>query len=222
MKTIIYSIIAIMMASMVYSAIPAFLQQDKKSDAEGFGFYETFNRTEIIGKLDKNDSLFSLVRIPIEGEQEKKNLPDAVLGYCDGNQKQIVDDYLLSSNKSESIDPVLRFAWSNGPNEDGNWNLYLLKKTAQLGRKDVLEYSGELDKTSETASVLISFNEKGAKLWQEITHKNIGKSIALLVGEKVWFAPVVREEISGGKCLISGNFTADEVNTLIAILESQE
>lgn len=72
MKTIIYSIIAIMMASMVYSAIPAFLQQDKKSDAESFGFYETFNRTEIIGKLDKNDSLFSLVTIPIEGEQKKR------------------------------------------------------------------------------------------------------------------------------------------------------
>ena len=82
MKSIIYSIIAIMMASMLYSAIPAFLPQDanvnthqtltdqngtqhqkffhedEESESKSFGFFETFSRAEIIEKLDKNDVLF--------------------------------------------------------------------------------------------------------------------------------------------------------------------
>ena len=53
-----------------------------------------------------------------------------------------------------------------------------------------------------------------------MTRLNKVRDIAILYGNKVISAPRVREEIKGGKCLISGNFTESEINKLKAVLEN--
>lgn len=62
--------------------------------------------------------------------------------------------------------------------------------------------------------VSINFNEKGAKLFEEITGRNVQKPVAIFVGGTLISAPNVNEKISGGTAQISGSFTFDQAKTL--------
>jgi SecD/SecF fusion protein len=62
--------------------------------------------------------------------------------------------------------------------------------------------------------VSIQFNDKGAKLFEEITARNVQKPVAIFVGGTLISAPNVQEKISGGSAQISGNFTFDQAKAL--------
>ena len=62
--------------------------------------------------------------------------------------------------------------------------------------------------------VSIKFNDEGAKLFEELTRKNVGKPIAIFVGGELISAPNVNETIAGGNASITGTFTIDEANAL--------
>lgn len=62
--------------------------------------------------------------------------------------------------------------------------------------------------------VSIKFNSEGAKLFEEITERNVGKPIAIFVGGNLISAPNVNEKISGGDAVITGRFTAQEAQEL--------
>jgi protein-export membrane protein SecD len=62
--------------------------------------------------------------------------------------------------------------------------------------------------------VSIEFDEEGAKIFEEITSRNVGKFLAIYIDSQLISAPRVNEAISGGKAQISGSFTVEEVKEL--------
>ena len=62
--------------------------------------------------------------------------------------------------------------------------------------------------------VSIKFNEEGAKLFESLTEKNIGKPLAIFVGGQLISAPTVQDKISGGQAQITGQFSLEEANNL--------
>lgn len=62
--------------------------------------------------------------------------------------------------------------------------------------------------------VSIEFNDEGAKLFEEITGRNIGKPLAIFVGGDLISAPNVNTKIAGGKAIIEGSFTLQEATNL--------
>jgi SecD/SecF fusion protein len=62
--------------------------------------------------------------------------------------------------------------------------------------------------------VAIQFNAEGAKLFEQITEKNIGKQVAIFVGGTLISSPVVEAKIPGGSAVINGNFSAEEAQNL--------
>lgn len=66
------------------------------------------------------------------------------------------------------------------------------------------------------------FSKPFHRTWARLTLENIGHSLALVMDGRVYSAPRVQDEIVGGACQISGNFTADEALTLAAILHGGE
>jgi len=56
----------------------------------------------------------------------------------------------------------------------------------------------------------ITFTPEGRKRFAEVTRQNIDKRLAIIVEGRIVSAPVIRSEISGGKGIISGNFTHSE------------
>ncbi|MEK7071736.1 MAG: protein translocase subunit SecD [Patescibacteria group bacterium] len=71
-----------------------------------------------------------------------------------------------------------------------------------------------LDQQIYKPLVLLEFNDEGAKLFEGLTEKNVGKQLAIYVDGIPLSSPVVNEKISGGKAQISGSFSIDEAKKL--------
>jgi len=65
------------------------------------------------------------------------------------------------------------------------------------------------------AVVDISFNDEGAKIFEQLTARNINKPLAIFLDNQPIEIPMVKEKISGGKAQISGNFTPDSARQLV-------
>ncbi|MAV82060.1 MAG: protein translocase subunit SecD [Pelagibacteraceae bacterium] len=68
--------------------------------------------------------------------------------------------------------------------------------------------------------VSFSLNKSGAEIFSDLTSRNIGKRIAIVLDGSLISAPVVRDTIPNGNGTISGNFTNEEANNLAIILKS--
>ena len=64
---------------------------------------------------------------------------------------------------------------------------------------------------------MISFelNDEGGKKFGEITEANVGRQFAIFLDGAMLSAPVIREEIPGGKAVISGDFTVKEAQEMV-------
>lgn len=62
--------------------------------------------------------------------------------------------------------------------------------------------------------VSVKFNEAGAKLFEQITERNVNKPLAIFVDGKLISSPNVNEKISGGSAVITGRFSVDEAQAL--------
>jgi protein-export membrane protein SecD len=82
--------------------------------------------------------------------------------------------------------------------------------------------SAQLSFNSSTGEPIVNlnFNDEGAKMFEQITRDNVGKTVAIYLDGQVISAPVVREAISGGQAQISGNFTPEEGRALVGRLNS--
>lgn len=63
-------------------------------------------------------------------------------------------------------------------------------------------------------TVSIKFNDEGAKLFEEITERNVNKPLAIFVGGNLISAPNVNQKISGGNAVITGRFSVEEAQAL--------
>ncbi len=64
-------------------------------------------------------------------------------------------------------------------------------------------------------SISLEFNDEGAKLFAELTKNNIDKPLGIFLDGEMISAPTVRQEITGGKAEISGQFTVEEAKQLV-------
>jgi preprotein translocase subunit SecD len=63
--------------------------------------------------------------------------------------------------------------------------------------------------------VAVTFNSEGKNLLAKLTHDHKGEVMAIFLDGEVISSPVIQDEITDGKAIISGNFTADSAKTLV-------
>lgn len=73
----------------------------------------------------------------------------------------------------------------------------------------------EFNPNTGEPSVALTFNAEGDALFAKITRENVGKPMAIFLDNEMKSAPVIREEITGGKAQISGGFTPQEAKRLV-------
>ncbi|GAB4451971.1 MAG: protein translocase subunit SecDF [Bacteroidia bacterium] len=164
--------------------------------------------------------------------------PGPVVGYALKSDTAKVN-YWLNHPKVKSVFPSkLKFMWSAKPKlldkEKGTeaFELYAIKVTDKNGkpalygdiitsaRKDFDQRSGGHPYISMT------MNSEAAKKWQLLTRANKpegnkpGRCIAIVMDNMVFSAPRVQSEISGGQSQITGDFTPEEADALVAILSA--
>ena len=79
----------------------------------------------------------------------------------------------------------------------------------QLERADV-----QFDPTTNEPQVGLQFDSEGAKLFEEITKNNIGKTVAIYLDGTIISSPQVNATIPDGQAVIEGGFTLDEAKEL--------
>jgi preprotein translocase subunit SecD len=96
---------------------------------------------------------------------------------------------------------------------------YLLKKRAPLTGESITDARVQLEQMGEPY-VSLSFDSRGARVFERITGDNVGKRLAIVLDDKVYSAPVIRDKISGGKAQITGAFTMDDAKDLAIVLRA--
>ena len=98
-----------------------------------------------------------------------------------------------------------------------DWHLALedpyFKPTSLTG-KYLKKAELKFDQTTSKSLVSLEFNDEGAKIFEELTEKNIGKVLAVYIDNIPISMPTVQSKISGGKAQISGDFSLEEARTL--------
>ena len=93
-------------------------------------------------------------------------------------------------------------------------------KATELTGKYLEKAILDFDPNTGEPVVTLRFNNEGAKLFEKITKENIGKMVAIYLDGQAISTPVVRQAISGGEAVISGNFTPQEAKLLVGRLNS--
>jgi len=90
----------------------------------------------------------------------------------------------------------------------------------ELSGRNLKNASLRFDPNDGTPMVALEFDEEGAKMFEEITERNIGKTVAIVLDGYVISAPVVNEKIPNGEAVISGSFSVEEAKLLVRRLNT--
>ena len=99
----------------------------------------------------------------------------------------------------------------------------IVKRQVILTGDNLTDAQPGFDQNHEPA-VHLTLNERGARIFRDITRENVGKRMAILLFEKgkgeVVTAPVIRDEIGGGRVQISGRMTSEEAADTALLLRA--
>ncbi len=178
-------------------------------------FYATYNHERLSELLKGDNQLFSLL---------KSNDPDhsiATVGCTAITEVEKVNSYL----KTVTLNQKCKFAWSQSSG-DTDVCLYALRLEGERGAlltgSDIETVKFNQDKASGTYELGIEFKKPAHKLWADATMRNINNAIAIVLDNKVIYAPVLKSIIEGGKCSITGDFTKSQVQYLAALCNNGE
>ena len=108
------------------------------------------------------------------------------------------------------------------PHRDGSE--ILLRKQIYLTGENLNDAQPGFDSQDNQPSVNLVLDSKGARIFKNVTRRNVGKRMAISLFEKgvgeVVTAPVIRDEIGGGRVQISGAMTTAEANDLSLLLRA--
>jgi protein-export membrane protein SecD len=76
------------------------------------------------------------------------------------------------------------------------------------------------DPTTHKPLVELQFDDTGADLFAKITKAHVGELVAIFLDGAPISVPVVQQEITGGKAVISGDFAVEEARVLVGRLNS--
>ncbi|MDO8663506.1 MAG: protein translocase subunit SecD [Candidatus Wildermuthbacteria bacterium] len=93
-------------------------------------------------------------------------------------------------------------------------------QSASLTGKYLDRAEVNFDQTTYKPIISLQFSSDGAKIFEDITAKNVGKVLAIYIDGIPISAPVVQEKISGGKAQITGSFTIQEAQSLVSNLNA--
>ncbi len=95
-----------------------------------------------------------------------------------------------------------------------NHEVLYVEKTVLLDQNHLQGTTVVTSQASGAPQIHITFNDEGRKHFAEVTRQNIGRRLAVIIGGQLYCAPVIQAEISGGRGVITGNFTKQEAKNL--------
>jgi len=166
------------------------------------------------------------VVVQLPGVQDTAKAKD-ILGRTATLEVRMVDEE--NSNNPAALEAAVRgqvpfnseLYYERG--ERGNTPLLVRKQVILTGDRINDAQPGFDNQTGEPA-VHINLDGTGARIFQQATRENVGKRMAIVLVEKgrteVITAPVIREEIGGGRVQISGRMSTREANDIALLMRA--
>lgn len=207
---------------MVLEVDTAKLTPEEAKDAPQRALEIIRNRIDQFGVLEPTINLQGTNRILVQ-------LP----GVTDRERaKEIIGKTAHLEFKLVSDDPELYKKVTAGETIEG----YDLKKMKEregktedilVGKDAVLTGDMLVNATTEFSQqgfgmpyVSLELNKEGGDIFADVTGKNIGKRLAVVLDGEVYTAPVIRERIPSGRAQITGNFSIEEAKDIALILRA--
>lgn len=181
-------------------------------------FLETYNGNEVLGKLRKGlKSDCSRVLDSILGVTSDKAYPDAIIGQANVKDTFAIGKFFRTKAVKSLLPPSAKLCWSLTPNSSNKFELFAVS-AENHGIDETALSDIHTSKGENYFGVSMTFKQEYNKTLENLTTRNIDKAIAFLIDGKVYSAPIVRSAITGGKVEITGNFTEEDANSLVAII----
>ncbi|MBI3002045.1 MAG: protein translocase subunit SecD [candidate division NC10 bacterium] len=97
---------------------------------------------------------------------------------------------------------------------------YLIERQTLLTGDTLTSAEVRLDRVTNEPYVGIEFDREGARIFAEVTEKNVGRRLAIILDNTVYSAPRINEKIPGGQAQITGRFTVEEARDLAIVLRA--
>jgi len=108
--------------------------------------------------------------------------------------------------------------------DDTDGRPLLLRRQVILTGENLQDAQAGRDQQTQQAAVHLTLDNKGARIFRDVTRDNIGRRMAILLFEKgigqVVTAPVIRSEIPGGQVQISGSMSAEDAADIALLLRA--
>ncbi|EDM23475.1 protein translocase subunit SecD [Caminibacter mediatlanticus TB-2] len=156
-----------------------------------------------------------VVELPgIKTQKEKESIKKLISSAAHLELYLVDDERKITSPKEAAKYGDILLPDKNNPNK-----MWLLKTPPVLDGSMITNATvGFTQKTNQPA-IFFTLNSQGAKIFGDVTGKNVGKRLAIVVDNKVYSAPVIQERIGGG----SGQITVgspEEAHILAIALRS--
>ena len=157
--------------------------------------------------------------VQLPGVQDTAKAKD-ILGRTATLEVRLVDD---------SPEALAQLAQGNVPFGDEKFmdregNVLLVKRRVILTGENLNDAQPGFDSQTQEPTVNLELGSRGARIFQDVTRDNVGKRIAIILFEKgkgeVVTAPVVRQEIGGGRVQISGRMSTVEATDTALLLRA--
>lgn len=178
----------------------------------------------------KNENpLFAVLQPAVDNNNRYVESP--VVGYVRALDTAQLNSYLNNPDVKAAFPKDIAFMYgAKSLGEDSKENkvkfyaLYAIKMPsnsdeAPLDGSAISEARADIDQYGQTI-VSMQMNQEGASIWSDLTGKNIGNAIAIVLDNQVYSAPNVNNQIDGGSSQISGGFTPEEATDLANVLKT--
>ena len=162
-----------------------------------------------------------------EGKIQSAPVGGYIVAAADKENMAKINEYLALDGVKAMIASDVKLAWSNKNSLDGTrggiFTLYALQGNG--GLVPAMDGSGIVEASANSGQfggfeVSMRMNSVAAAEWGNLTEKNIGKPLAIVMDNVVYSAPNVNDRIDGGSSSITGNFTSQEAEDLANVLNS--
>ena len=163
------------------------------------------------------------VVVQLPGVQDTAKAKD-ILGRTATLEVRMVDDEAMSNPALVQAALAGQVPFGDELYSERGGGPLLVKKQVVLTGDRINDAQPGFDNQTGEPAVHINLDGTGARIFQQITRENVGKRMAILLFEKgkgeVVTAPVIRQEIGGGRVQISGRMTTREAADVSLLLRA--
>jgi preprotein translocase subunit SecD len=93
-------------------------------------------------------------------------------------------------------------------------------KQTELTGRNLKRADVSFDQNSGAPQISLTFDSEGAKLFSDITGRNVGKRVGIFLDGAILTAPTVQTKISDGQAVITGTYSLEEAKLLATRLNA--